>query len=341
MNKQIWQIAFVFAFSSLGPLYLGGWEVFRSFSRYGSWGLFGLLLAAGSLSWSAYQLSRSSHQHDARNIRQLLAVLLGPAAAPFFSFVLHLLVLVFAAKITADLAQKLQTAGFLPFAVGVLLILALLWQLTGRIDWRRLMLLSGWAILLGLAVHAFFYLDMRPVRLPSLLYQLNANWLWASLQYIGLHLLLLTPVAVMLAKQTAGDARLLKHGIIRGGGIFTLLLLLAHLAIQSHWHDVHDAELPLYQVLREAFAPALPFYLALDWLYGFLSILLWLFCLVGLLSGQAALNQGTLLLSFCFAVLAFAFASGPPKPAVSVVHLAAACCGLTLLFALLWQRQRP
>ncbi|WP_164553353.1 hypothetical protein [Brevibacillus marinus] len=53
------------------------------------------------------------------------------------------------------------------------------------------------------------------------------------------------------------------------------------------------------------------------------------------------MNQGTLLLSFCFAVLAFAFASGPPKPAVSVAHLAAACCGLTLLFALLWQRQRP
>ncbi|UFJ42940.1 hypothetical protein LOK74_10785 [Brevibacillus humidisoli] len=339
MKNQVWQIAGIFAFSSVGASYLGGWEVLHFFSYYGSWGMLGLVLASYSLAWAGYQLIKLCQEHEVQDIGQLLTLLVGHAAAPAFSIAIHLIVLLLTGGVMAQLAEKLQAAGFLSFLAAAALMVVLVWQFAERIDWQRLIAWISWLPIVGIVVHSSFFLDLRPIPFPSLSYQLNLGWLWSALQYIGLHLLVLAIVAIMLAKRT-NDNRSLQHGVIWGGGIFALLLLLGHLAILSYWHDVHDSQTPLYEVFHESLAAGFLLYQALDWLHALFTVIVWLYCLTSLLSERFELNRTALLLSFCGAMLAAALLCGSLDPLVPFTYVAATFLGLILFFLLLWRKLR-
>lgn len=249
MNRTAWQIAVFSAASALGGTYLFGGEWLRFFAFFGSWGTIGVVLVSLGFIWMTSNVLLLIRQTGIRSHRQFFIHLFGERMAPALSFVLTVLLLLYAGSLFQEQATATHAFLSIPTMVGILIPAALAFLFLRT---RRSSLFNS--VLATLAISLFLlgglFALQHHVPLPPLTYQLNVTWLWHALFYLSLHALFL--VSSFLPDDSDETNRLdfstIYIGAILGGIIFLLVSLFGHFAILAHWHDAHSLQHPLLRI---------------------------------------------------------------------------------------------
>ncbi|WP_134683150.1 hypothetical protein [Brevibacillus migulae] len=337
MNRTVWQIAAIYSASALGVSYLGGAEWLRFFSFYGTWGLIGIALGTIGLTWLTDKTILMAVSHHRTTLDRFLALLVGEKAAPTVTFLLYTLILIYAGLSVGETAALLtRDATFaLLLLIGVFASACLLL----RIPQSRLISLFTFLFIVALSILIMLFLLQPHVPLPSLAYQLNANWFLYACFYVAFHYVF---QLVILFAQIGQEPKLatLRSGIWLGGALLLLLVGLGNLNILSHWHEVNTSSQPLIQILSQ-FSTMSKYGI---WIHSFLQLLLllafWFYGLAAPLAQKHDLRHTPLYLLFAATALVFS-----PLPFFSqwysmIVYAITTYAGIALLFLLLWKRSK-
>jgi len=337
MNRTVWQIAAIYSASALGVSYLGGAEWLRFFSFYGTWGLIGIALGTIGLTWLTDMTIRMAVSRNITTLDRFLAFLVGEKAGPTVTFLLYTLVLLYAGVSVGETAALLtqEATPALLLLIGILASVCLLL----RIPQIRLISMFTFLFIVAATILILLILLQPHVPLPSLAYQLNANWFIYACFYIAFHYIF---QLVVLFAQIGQEPRLstLRRGIWLGGVLLLLLVSLGNLNILSHWHEVHTSYQPLIQILSE-FSSSSKYGI---WIHSALQLLVllafWFYGLAAPLAQKHDLRHTPLYLLFAATALVFS-----PLPFFSqwysmIVYAITTYTGIALLFLLLWKRAK-
>ncbi|WP_139489347.1 hypothetical protein [Brevibacillus dissolubilis] len=303
MKHETLRAAALFAFSMLGPAYLSGFEWLRFFSYFGTWGSIGLIVAVAALVWMQLGLARIMAQHHLRSLRDLFGVLIGPLSASSMHLLYIILLLGMSGLIIAQEAVLLSQMTPLSITVSVCIVAPLVFLAAGQ-TWGRLGILAMGVLGLGSLYLLLQFFSQSHVPMPSLLYQMNAKWLWHALLFIALHGFLSLPVLVSIVSKTT-DQALVPRGIVLGGAVFGVIALAVHFSILSHWHDVHNSNQPLMQILTQMFPFGTYTYGVTALLTGLLGVGLWHYGLAAPIVEEFELRQSAVLLVLMLGSLLF------------------------------------
>lgn len=337
MNKTVWQIAALYAASALGVAYVGGAEWLRFFSFHGTWGLIGVVLATFGLTWFTAKTMRLALRHGVTSLGSFLTFVIGKKAAPSVTFLLYLLVLVYAGLSVGETALIQADHGLLAFFIMAAICAAALLLL--RAGQARRSTVALLLYLIALLTLVLLYALQPLVTLPSLAYQLNANWLLYACFYIAFHYVFLLVILFGQLDEWTDPASLQK-GIWCGGFLLFLLVILGNLTLLAHWHEAHASSQPLLLILSLFMKGGAYGGWGHALLQQVLLLAFWLYGLAAPLARKYELRLSPLCLLFTVASLLFAF-----LPSISawysMIHYAITTyCGLTLLFLFLWKTRK-
>ncbi|WP_019122797.1 hypothetical protein [Brevibacillus massiliensis] len=333
MRHGTWRIAALYAGAALGANYISGFEIIRFFSFYGTWGTIGLLLAGAALCGSSWLVLRWAANRQFTSLFDFCSWLFGTNAGPIAALFLCLILFGVAGTAIAQQARQLQHAFLFPAAGGAVLLTAIAaWlAIKGR---KQLAPAAEVLVLLGLLFPLALVLHQRHIPLPSLAYQWSGPWLWHALLYVSLHLLFCLPVLVSLSQGGNAPAR---RGMILGGFLFTAVLLLDHLAILAHWHDVNNSTQPLFDTVSSLFSGGSSLYSLLAGAQSVTVASLWFYALAMPIVEQFDLRPAPVLLSMAGLTAFCAFLPQLGGWYETSLLTIAAYFGLFLLITIVWR----
>ncbi|MFM1653048.1 hypothetical protein ACI7RC_13215 [Brevibacillus sp. B_LB10_24] len=338
MRHETWRIAVLYAGAALGANYISGFETMRFFSLYGTWGTIGLLLSGAVLCGSSWLVIRWAARRQFTSLFDFCSWLFGPNAGPIAALFLCLILFGVAGTAISQQASQLQHVFLFPAAGGAVLFTAIAaWlAIKGR---KQLATAAGVLVLLGLLIPLALLLHQRYIPLPSLAYQWSGSWLWHALLYVCLHLLFCLPVLVSLT-QDSGNAPAARRGVILGGLLFTAILLLDHLAILAHWHDVNNSTQPLLDTVGSLFSGGSSLFSLLAGAQSIMVVALWFCALAMPIVDQFDLRPAPVLLSMAGLTAFCAFLPQLGGWYETSLLTIAAYLGVFLLIAMVWRWQK-
>lgn len=337
MNRTVWQIAAIYSASALGVSYLVGAEWLRFFSFYGIWGIIGIAVATLGLTWLIDQSIRLAVSRQIPSLDRFLAFLFGEKAAPTVTFLIYMLVLVYAGVSIGEVASMWtrDVTATLILLIGICAAAFLLL----RVRQTRLIFFAMLLIVAAASLLIVLFLLQPHVPLPSLAYQSNGNWLLYTSFYVAFHYVFLL---VILFAQIGRSPNLpkLRSGIWLGGFLLLLIISLGNITILAHWHEVNASDQPITLILAH-FMSGSQYGV---WVHSLLQLLLLIaFCVYGLtapLAEKHDLRHAPLYLLFTAVALIFS-----PLPFFSewysmIVYAITTYTGMVLLLRFLWKRTK-
>lgn len=305
-----WRVTATYVGTVVGAGFASGQEILRFFGAYGLRGLWGILLAAGLLSWFGIGIMAMGREARARSHREVLVPTLGPLAGLADGILTALVLAGFGVMVAAGGAIA---AGHwhLPYGVGAG-AMAGLTALTVLAGLEGVTAANGAVVpLLILAVAGVTGLTLLREGFPS--FPGGApeapapgpagaapHWLLAALLYAGYNLLLALPVLAPLGAE-AGDPQALVAGGLLGGAALGLLAAGLHLALAAA-PAAALGEVPTLTLARTLPAPAPALYTLVLWAEVYTTAVACAFGAVRRL-GQGRNRAGAILLAAALALL--------------------------------------
>lgn len=337
MNTGAWRIAVLFTASALGGTFLGGDELLRFFSHFGSWGTIGLLLTSFCLTWFGYTVMKYCQKAGIASFPALITSLVGPKAGPSLTFFLYLILLSFIGVMIGNQAERFSPGESYWIIAAILFPCAVAFWLVLQ-GWRQLKRACALVLLTLLLLLGLILTDQRHIPIPSFTYQMNSVWFWYALFYLALHFFLVLTILIPLAAES-GSLRTIRLGMGIGAVLYTGFVMLGHLIILAYWHDVHSSPQPLLDILSSMFPIGRLFYVAVSIGQSIICLACLFYGLTIPLAERSGLQVIPLLLvMFSTAVLLSFFPIASDLYAY-LISVAATYCGMAVLLLFFWKHR--
>jgi uncharacterized membrane protein YkvI len=233
----------------VGAGFASGQEIFQFFSRFGTAGLSGLLLAVTLLGVASNQVFKIGLQLKTNSYREFLVYLLGPRLLPgadlFFTLFLLLLVGVMFAGSGAVFAALNLDQGIGLGITGLILVGVLSRGLSGMVKVNLCIVPLMFVFCLIVAGYAFFARSATGLPLPA-----QGCWVLAALQFTAYNLVLAAPVLLALA-QGYPDPTVLRLGCWLGSIALGVLAVLINWSILAHFTALQQSALPMVVLAKK------------------------------------------------------------------------------------------
>jgi len=320
------KLAMIIIGSLVGAGFASGQEIMIFFNRYGTMGIWGILLTGGLLSFFSWVTLKVSQNLKLRNYRELIELSLNPR----FQFLGDI---IFTTVLFGGLGVMLSASGAifeeyfnLPGIAGVALLLILVlvaaqFRLHGLYYINTILtplLILFLIIISSREIIAFTYLKSSETWLE--------NWLSSAIIYTSYNILLLGSVLVPLGREL--KSKELTGGVMLGAVIFLILAALIYFALAANYPEVLKYQVPLLYVAAKKHVLSF-------WLFG---ISIWLAVATTAVSDGVALTlrlakkRNLLLIFYC---LSFLLALIPFQYLVKYLYPFFGYAGFLFLYCLL------
>ncbi|GAA4709991.1 hypothetical protein [Brevibacillus fulvus] len=332
-----WRFAMLYVASALGGMYLYGYEWLRFFTYFGSWGTVGLFLSIAALYTLAYVLIKYCREQQIDSLAELCARLTGASLGTVFPWLLYVGLLAYCGTVLGQYAKLLPNFTTSLFFLFLLLPCVLsFWfieQIAARFVW---LILVCWGCFVCLMISTIASQGHVPV--PVLTYQLNTQWLWHALFYLGLHFILLLTLSIPLARRSESFFNI-RVGLLSAGALHLATALLGHLALLSYWHDLNGSPVPFYELFSKWGTSYALFYGLLSLGQTIVTISCCLYGMAVPLSEKFELRQSSLLVVMLTLTVAAGMLSLQSPSFGSIVQAVITYAGFALLFLFYWKRR--
>lgn len=247
-TKNILQIGMIYAGTVLGAGFASGQEILSFFVRYGTDGLWGVLLAGLLFVAAAVMILYMTRKHDWKSYQQFLAYVLPRPLDGIFSVIITVFLGVTYVTMISGSGALVQERFGIPPVVGILLTSAVCYAVfAGK--------LSGVSVLntlltpimtLGMVFvsSVLLFADTSAMAVGSTLLH---NGYTSAFVYVGFNLLTASVVLVS-TRELLDSRRTCVLGGALGGGLLMLCALLVYLVINRFTGLVFSSQLPMLQL---------------------------------------------------------------------------------------------
>ncbi|MEF3303731.1 YkvI family membrane protein [Paenibacillus sp. GYB003] len=252
---SIIQIAATYIGTVVGAGFASGLSIVQFFTRYGMYGVAGILVATFLFTWLGTKMMVLSHRIQAFSYQELNVYLFGP----FFGKIANAVSFVILFGVTSVMLsgagsifeEQLGLSEQWGMLTSLLLIyLVLIRQLKGILAINTLVVPM---MLFFSAVVAFGYLSVdHPFGADPRQAGRWLDWGWtvSPFAYVALNLATLQAVLVPLGSEIERERELTLGGMIGGVGI-GVMLLISHLSMNSMMPDILNYDIPMAEVIRD------------------------------------------------------------------------------------------
>lgn len=334
------QVAFTFIGTVVGAGFASGQEILQFFTRFGSYGYLGILIATILFAWAGIRIFMLGSQLRASSCRQMTAYLCGEQWAnlidSFMMVMLFGVTVAMLAGVGALFAENLR----IPFHIGVLMTMLLafitiLRGMKGILFANTLIVPVMLCLMIFLFVHSLFV----PFTVPHPMFKTSTTWGWvaSAFSYAAFNMGLAVSVLVPLAAEI-NQPRVLKWGAVLGATGLGLMLLGAQYSMNTHLPDILVYEIPLAYVTSSYGAFFQWLFLFLLWGEIFTTLIANVYGLSSQLSSPRQEKQGALV-TILILIAAFFVAQIGFSKIVHYLYPLFGYISFLLFLLLLWPRR--
>lgn len=246
------QIAAVYVGTVVGAGFATGKEIVEFFTKYGSYGFYGIMVSGALFIWLGAKMMFISQRIGCTSFQEFNYYLFGKKIGWFVNVLMFLILLGVTSVMLSGAGAIFEEQLKLPFYSGVLLTIVLSFMI----------MIKGVKGLVGVNIvvvplMVFFSLCLSGKVMMNTnlaeIYSLNATpkewkWMLAAFSYAAFNIAMAQAVLVPLANEVK-DESVIKWGGMIGGASLFLILLSGHIAL-SVIPNVHEFEIPTAEVIK-------------------------------------------------------------------------------------------
>lgn len=260
------QIAAVYVGTVVGAGFATGREIVEFFTKYGVFGLAGILLAGSLFMFVGTKMLILSKRIQATSYQDVMIYLFGVRFGRFVNIFMLIVLLgltsIMLSGAGAIFKEQLGLSVRLGVVITILLTIAVMtFGVKGLFSVNLIVvpMLILFSLLLGVQAFSVEAFTIIPEQSSSLY-----KWIISSFSYAAFNLTMAAPVLVPLANEI-NDERILKRGGILGGLFLTIILVSSHIAL-STLSNVGSFDIPMAEVMKSIFYAIYFIYIAI--IYG-------------------------------------------------------------------------
>lgn len=242
--KKSLQLASIYVGTVVGAGFATGREIVEFFSRFGTSGIIGIIIAGIGFTFFGVKIMLLSIRLKAKNFSQLNKLIYGPILSPIVDIVMFIMLLGVTAVMLSGAGSVFEEQLFFPKEVGIFftIFLALVVLVLGT---KGLILVN--MLVVPMIMLCTFLLAGKSFFLVGFVENVFGvgKWEWqvvlSAFAYISFNVTLAMAVLVPAATDI-GDENVVKAGGIIGGVVLTFVLIASHVAL------VQLDNLTLYQI---------------------------------------------------------------------------------------------
>lgn len=333
------RIGFTYIGTVVGAGFASGQEILQFFTLFGEQGLWGVLVATVLFAWLGTRMMCLGCRLQARSYEEFNQFLFGERWGPMMTALISVMLLgVTSAMMSGTGALFAEQLG-LSFHAGVVFTALLSFffivrGMDGLLSVNSLVVPLMFLFIVLVAGHVWHSGDLTSViaLIPS---PEPSNWLSSAFVYVSFNLVLTQAVLVPLGAEIA-DERTIKLGGWIGGIGLGIMLFACNLALQLHWQEVAQLEIPMGYVISTLGVGVKFIFLAMMWAEIFTSLIGNVYGLTANLSQVMPLKKPVIMLlifgvSYLFSLVGF-------PTLVHYLYPLFGYCGLVVLTVMVCRR---
>ncbi|MGM7720084.1 YkvI family membrane protein [Metabacillus sp. Hm71] len=270
MKKKSWvfsfQVAAVYVGTVVGAGFATGREIVEFFTKYGVFGLAGILLAGFLFISLGIKMLVLSKRINAESYQDLMTFLFGRKFGSFVNLFMLIILLGLTSIMLSGAGAIFYEQLNLPVRIGVIITILLtigvmFFGVNGLFSVNiivvpMLILFSTILAVRSFSIEPFFNIPSEPAS--------SFKWILSAFSYAAFNLTMSAAVLVPLANEIQ-DEKVLKRGGFLGGLLLTIILISSHLAL-STLPNLTQYEIPMAEAMKTTFYAFYFIYIAV--IYG-------------------------------------------------------------------------
>ncbi len=296
LMKRPWiasvKVAAVYVGTVVGAGFATGREIVEFFTKYGLFGLMGIIVAGFLFIHLGTKLLILSKRINATSYQEVMVFLFGRKVGGFVNIFMLIVLLGLTSIMLSGAGAIFQEQLGLSVRIGVvvtivLTFLVMTFGINGLFSVNLLVvpMLIIFSVLLAAQV---FSLDVFLKQVEES-HRLNGKWILSAFSYAAFNITMAAAVLVPLANEIE-DEKVLKRGGIIGGSLLTLILISSHISL-STLSDVLSFDIPMAEVMKTTFYSFYYIYIAVIYGEVFTSVIGNLYGLERQISSFLKLNR--------------------------------------------------
>lgn len=263
MKKQkviVTQIAATYIGTVVGAGFATGQEILQFFTRYGLWGVMGIILSSFLFIWLGTKMMLLSHHIGAYSYQELNNYLFGKVLGTAVNLFVFIILLGVTSIMLSGTGAIFKEQLSLPYQAGIIVTIVLCYIvilkgikgifLVNSLVVPMMLLFSVIIVAKvvwfdqSILIHNFFSVNMWQEQWQGW------KWMLSALTYAAFNLAMAQAVLVPLGKEVENES-LLKWGGLWGGIMLGFMLLASHFALQTIMPDALRYDIPIAVVISD------------------------------------------------------------------------------------------
>ncbi|UFJ42666.1 hypothetical protein LOK74_09310 [Brevibacillus humidisoli] len=238
------QVAATYIGTIVGAGFASGQEILAFFTSYGVWGTVGIALTTGLFMWLGYKMMRIAREIGSPSYESFNKAMFGPLFGRVINLIVFITLLGVTTVMLAGSGAIYEEQFRLPYLIGILATIGLgMIALNKGLD--RLLVVNS-IVVPSMLLFSCLILFSSPATSPVMPEELPTQYgfIWESILYVSFNLAMAQSVLIPMGYQIK-NVQVLKNGAIIGGLGLGFMLIVAHIAMLSHWNDVRLMDIPM------------------------------------------------------------------------------------------------